>query len=145
MQIVTYKPAHLGRVLPQEAQARITGTFDRETADSLAIAGGAFSAVEAGRIVGCAGIVPLWPGVGHAWAVLSDTALAHPVALTRTVQRELARIEAEQNLRRVQATVAEDHVAGRRWLAWLGFEVEGLMRNYGHGGTGDFWLYGRAA
>lgn len=145
MNIVPYKPAHLGRVVPQAVQAGIAGRLDRATADSLAFADCAFSAVAAGRIVGCAGIVPLWPGVGHAWAVLSDTALAEPLTLTRAVQRALARIEAAQGLRRIQATVAEEHVAGRRWLAWLGFEVEGLMRNYGPQGTGDFWLYGRAA
>jgi hypothetical protein len=145
MQIIAYKPAHLARIAPQGAQAGIAGNLDRETAVSLAIDGSAFSAVEAGRIVGCAGIVPLWPGVGHAWAVLSDAALAHPVTLTRTVQRELSRIEAALDLRRVQATVAEEHIAGRRWLAWLGFEVEGLMCNYGPGGVGDYWLYGRPA
>lgn len=145
MQIVPYKPAHLERVSAQQAQAGVVGCIDRETADGLAIQGFAFSAVAAGRIVGCAGIVPLWPGVGQAWAVLSDIALAHPITLTRTIQREMARIEAMHGLHRIQATVAEEHVAGRRWLAWLGFEVEGLMCNYGPGGAGDFWLYGRVA
>lgn len=145
MQIVPYKPAHLERVPPQSAQAGVVGRLDRETAESLAIPGFAFSAATDGCIVGCAGIMPLWPGVGHAWAVLSEVALAHPVTLTRAVQRELARIERDHGLHRVQATVGETHVAGRRWLAWLGFEVEGLMRNYGPDGEGDYWLYGRAA
>jgi hypothetical protein len=145
MHIIPFKPAHLSRVAPQRAQEGVAGAIDRATADSLALSELAFSAAEAGRIVGCAGIVPLWPGVGQAWAVLSDAALSHPVILTRAVQRELAHIETKLALRRVQATVAEDHVEGRRWLAWLGFEVEGLMRNYGPGGNGDYWLYGRAA
>jgi len=145
MQIISYKPAHLALVAPQGAQASVVGSIDRATADSLALSGLAFSAVQDARIVGCAGIVPLWPGVGQAWAVLSDEVLAQPVALTRAVQRELARIETEHGLRRVQATVAEAHFSGRRWLAWLGFEVEGLMRNYGPEGAGDYWLYGRAA
>lgn len=145
MQIVPYKPAHLDRVPPQWIQAGTAGLIDRATAESLAIPGMAFSAVSCGCIVGCAGIVPLWPGVGQAWAVLSDTALAHPVTLTRAVEREMRRIESDHGLHRIQATVAETHVSGRRWLAWLGFELEGLMRNYGHGGAGDFWMYGRAA
>lgn len=145
MQVIRFKPAHLARVVPQPAQGSVAGRLGREIADSLALEGLAFSATLNGRIIGCAGIVPLWPGVGHAWAVLSDAVLAYPVALTRTADREMTRIECRLGLRRVQATVAEDHVAGRRWLAWLGFEVEGLMRNYGPDGTGDYWLYGRAA
>jgi RimJ/RimL family protein N-acetyltransferase len=144
MQIVAYAPDHLARVIPQCAQGG-TGLFDRATAESLAVADFAFSAVADGRIVGCAGVMPLWPGVGHAWAVLSDAALARPITLTRAVQRELTRIEIVLGLQRLQATVADGHVAGRRWLAWLGFEVEGLMCNYGPGGVGDYWLYGRAA
>ena len=145
MQIVPNKPAHLLRVVPQGAQHGVSGELDRETAKSLAYDGLAFTAVECGRVIGCAGIVPMWSGVGQAWAVLSDVALAHPIALTRAVERALARIEAEQGFRRVQASVAENHTDGRRWLAWLGFELEGMMCNYGPQGSGDYWLYGRAA
>ncbi len=145
MKIIPFEAAHLSCVAPQGAQRGVSEKLSPATADSLALADLAFSAVQEGYVVGCAGIVPLWPGVGQAWAVLSDTALSHPVILTRAAMRELQRIEEQLGLHRVQATVAEDHIEGRRWLAWLGFEVEGLMRNYGPEGEGDFWLYGRAA
>lgn len=145
MRIIPFKPPHLSQVSPQAVQGTGRHDFDKETADGLALPGLAFSATSEGAIVGCAGIVPLWPGVAHAWAVLSDSALAEPVTLTRAVLRELARIECKCELHRIQATVADGHIAGRQWLAWLGFEAEGLMPNYGPGGCGDYWLYGRAS
>src|SRR3546814_10880985 len=79
------------------------------------------------RILGCAGVVPLWPGVAQAWAVLSDAALAEPVTLTRAVDRELRGIAESLCRRRIQAKVAERHHDGARWHAFLGFEIEGQI------------------
>ena len=103
----------------------------------------AFTAVDGVDVLGCAGVVTLWPGVGQAWAIFSDRLLAQPTSLTRGTARALDRIAAAQDLRRVQATVRDGHGAGARWLSFLGFELEGLLVNYGPGGSGDYWMYGR--
>lgn len=143
MKIVPFEPAHLRAVEPQCAQGDFAAYADAVDPALVAVPSMAFTALDGTDVTGCAGVVELWPGVGQAWAVLSERALAEPVALTRCVQRELARISAARGLRRVQATVADGHGAGARWLAFLGFEVEGLLVNYGPGGTGDHWMYGR--
>ncbi|MBO6782241.1 MAG: hypothetical protein JJ899_03070 [Alphaproteobacteria bacterium] len=142
MQIVNFQADHLHAVEPQTAQADVVNYIDAIDRQMLAARGMSFSALADGKIVGCAGVVELWPGVGQAWAVLSREALDEPITLTRAVLRELERIRRERSLHRVQATVADGHGAGARWLAFMGFEVEGLLINYGPGGRGDHWMYG---
>jgi len=145
MKIVPFAPAHLRAVPLQAAQNTLAGYLDVIDTRQLDAPGMAFTALDDDGVAGCGGIVELWPGVGQAWAILSGRALSHPLTLTRTAQRELDRIARRCKLSRVQATVADGHGAGARWLAFLGFEVEGLLVNYGPGGTGDYWIYGRTA
>ena len=143
MQIVPFEPGHLDAIAPQTAQRSVSAYLKAVDRDALDVPSMAFTAVAGDEVLGSGGIVELWPGVGQAWAVLSAGALAEPVTLTRTALRELSRISTERGFGRVQATVADGHGAGARWLAFLGFEVEGLLVNYGPGGTGDYWIYGR--
>tara|TARA_R110002110_G_scaffold376568_2_gene586656 strand:- start:167386 stop:167835 length:450 start_codon:yes stop_codon:yes gene_type:complete len=147
MQIIPFEPPHLRAVAPQCAQSDFTAYVETLDMHALVQRDAAFTAIddaEGGRaVLGCAGVVTLWPGVGQAWAIFSDRLLGHPVALTRATGRALDRISATQDLRRVQATVRDGHGAGARWLSFLGFELEGLLVNYGPGGSGDYWMYGR--
>ena len=143
MQIIPFEPPHLRAVAPQCAQAEHTAYVETLEMAALVQPGAAFTAKEDGMVLGCAGVVPLWPGVGQAWAVFSDDLLEHPVALTRSSERALERIAAAYDMRRIQATVRDGHGRGARWLSFLGFELEGLLVNYGPGGAGDYWMYGR--
>lgn len=143
MKIVPFEPSHLPAVMPQCAQSAFRNHADGLDVEALDHPGAAFTGFHEGIVLGCAGVMPMWPGVGQGWAVLSEQMLAQPVSLTRAVQRELDRISVEFGLRRVQATVLDGHDAGARWLAFLGFELEGLLVNYGPGGAGDYWMYGK--
>jgi RimJ/RimL family protein N-acetyltransferase len=103
------------------------------------LAGGlAFTGRIDGRPVACAGIVPSAYGSGAMWAFLAADAGPYMLRLTRAGLRmlEIAR------LRRVEANVPADFVAGCRWLPILGFELEGLMRKYGPDGS-DHYRYAR--
>lgn len=144
MNIVDFEPEHLERVLPQPNQAGFTASMDSIDMALLRRPGLSFSGLSPrGAVLGCAGVVPMWPGVAQAWAVFSEAALREPVTLTRTVMREIEGIAFSLALRRLQATVAEEHREGARWLAFLGFELEGMLVNYGPRGVGDYWMYGR--
>lgn len=143
MQIVPFEPPHLRAVAPQCAQADFAAYVETLDMAALVQPGAAFTAKEGGAVLGCAGVVPLWPGVGQAWAIFSDGLLARPVTLTRSTERALDCIAAANDMRRIQATVRDGHASGARWLSFLGFELEGLLVNYGPGGSGDYWMYGR--
>lgn len=107
----------------------------KRAAASLA-AGPAWTLRRDGRVLGCGGVVLLWPGVGEAWS-LSAAADGAALVMTRAVAAGLAAAEADHGLHRVQASVRRDNGRGRRWLAVLGFEEEGIMRAYGPDGA-DF-------
>lgn len=145
MRIVNFEPRHLRRVAPQPAQAELALYRDwlADRLDPYAIRGCAFTGLIGGRVVGCAGVRPMWAGVGEAWAVFSLEALGRPVSLFRAAARGLAAMEDRQGLRRIQATCHADHDAGARFLRALGFEREGLLRRYGLRGEGNYWLYAR--
>lgn len=145
MEIVPFEPRHLRRVRPQPAQAELALYRDwlADRLDAYALRGCAFTGLVAGRVAACAGVRPLWPGVGEAWAVFSLEALDRRFALFRATARGLATIENRQGLRRVQATCHENHPEAARFLQALGFRREGLLRRYGLCGEGDYWLYAR--
>jgi hypothetical protein len=79
--------------------------------------------------VGCGGVI-VEGDTGHAWACLSDGLRARPMVLHRHVKRVLAQIEREHRLRRIYATVYDDFIRGKRWLARLGFREEETLTDY---------------
>lgn len=87
--------------------------------------GPAFTALVGDRVIGCGGIVVMWPGVGMAWVSVSKDIERHGVWLTRTVKGALRDIVRSLNLHRVEAVVLcnGDH----RWLQAVGFKLENDM------------------
>lgn len=84
------------------------------------------------RILACFGFWPMWPGCVRAWTMLTTEVLERrPKTLHRVIRGELEDFIQKLTLRRVEAVVDHDHEAGHRWIQRLGFEWEGLMRNYG--------------
>lgn len=97
-----------------------------------------------GEILASFGVWPLWPAVGRAWAMLSEEVLRdYPLTLHRSVSQLLPFLEERDEYRRLEATIRQGHSAGHRWIRHLGFRREGLMQNYGIGGTISYHLYAR--
>ena len=90
------------------------------------------------------GIFPRWQAVGYAFAMLSEEAvLHHGLSVTRTTKAALRYAECQLGMRRIEAAVKVGEGAAIRWIEALGFGFEGVMRNFGPGGVGDFGLYAR--
>ena len=95
----------------------------------------AFTALVDGQIAACAGIA-LFPRapVGMAWACLGPLGRQHGLFITRAVRRGLHDLIRRHGLVRVEADCIAQWPAARRWLDFLGFEDEGMMRKRGpHG------------
>lgn len=87
--------------------------------------GPAYTGVAGEVILGCAGVIILWSGVGAAWMVLSDTAALYRIWLTRTVRRAMADVMRAYGLHRLEALVIADSERNQKWIEALGFRPEG--------------------
>ena len=82
-----------------------------------------------GRILFCAGFALLWSGVADFWMVPSTHLKDHPFLFYRIVKRYLKVIPETFKLHRIQTTSYDDPFH-EKWMTKLGFEKEGVMRQY---------------
>lgn len=91
-----------------------------------------------GRIILIGGLIEVAPGRAEAWTIISEHAGVHMVRLSRMVKRYLD----GGPFRRIEANVRSDFAPGIRWANMMGFEMEGLMKQYSPNGA-DHYLYAR--
>ena len=70
----------------------------------------------------------LWPGCGEGWAILTPAATG--LSVVRKFREMFDLILVANNYHRIQAMVRSDFVAGLRFAKWMGFEPEGIMRQF---------------
>ena len=85
----------------------------------------AFTAEADGQILGCAGIVSPWPGVGICWMELAEGMARHRLWMTRITRRVLEDTVRAHGLHRLEAVVLADNERNQRWIEAFGFEQEG--------------------
>lgn len=121
-------------LLTDRAADAIKHLPDREAAFRIYAMGQAWTLRVDDVPVGAAGLLPLWPGVSSAWLLPSAALAQYPKSVAVAVVTHTRELIQSQGLWRVQCTVQADHVLGRRFVEWLGFEPESTMRAYGpHG------------
>jgi len=136
MQIVPFEPLHI-RLLSREIINNDHLIFAKDPdavfdmAQKYADSGLSFTGLDGGRVLGFAGIVEFWKGVGEAWCMLAVDALPKRLAVIRAIYKGLQHIQEDLRLHRVQATVNANNVKSRDLLSWLGFEEEGPLEMYG--------------
>ncbi|MGF1593837.1 MAG: hypothetical protein ACFCUW_11190 [Kiloniellaceae bacterium] len=124
LRVVPFAPAQLADLEPP---VFCRGQL-RDFAAAYRPAGPAFSLVEEGRVLGCAGLV-LEGTRGRAWAFLSESLRQRPFLLHRTVRRALPALARHYDLEIIDAEAHADFAAARQWLERLGFRhVETLPR-----------------
>ena len=94
------------------------------------------------QIVFCGGVVDMRWNRGEAWTLLSSLFYKYPKACVKTIKNELGRIIREFSFERVQAIVEPEDNRAIRFIEYLGFEREGLLRKYLPDGK-DMLMYAR--
>lgn len=139
MNVVPFHADHLYSLRLQDQQLTELCYLERPMLEALQ-GPLSFTGLVDHRPIACAGITPEAFGSGVMWAFLGVDAGPYMLRLTRCGRRMLELAA----LRRVTANTPCDFGPGCRWLALLGFQVEGAMRKYGPDGR-DHFLYARVA
>lgn len=95
--------------------------------------GPAFSAEFEGHILGSAGIIIAWPGLGISWATLTDALMkTWPIWTTRVVKQILRETIRRHGLHRVELSSLSNNPRNIAWAYALGFTPEhnGIARMY---------------
>jgi hypothetical protein len=138
MQIVPYKADHLLQLALQEAQAYMGAWITPEYAESL-VPHPSFTGIDNGVVVGCAGIIEIWPGRATAWALLSPDLNRKMIKVHRSVERFLGMC----GVRRIETSVDAGFEDGHRWIEMLGFKLEAPVMSAYRPDGGDCSLYAR--
>ena len=93
------------------------------------------SVIRNGHLLGSGGIFPVWDGLGEAWVIPSRLVQKHKKMFVKLIRENMARMTDEFQFRRLQATARADAPKSRRFLEFLGFEREGLLKAYGPDGA----------
>jgi RimJ/RimL family protein N-acetyltransferase len=122
-----FEPAHLKDLVLQPAQASAYADFaDKGYGDALA-QHEAYTGFVDGRVVACAGVVPIWRGRGELWALIArDIGKIGMHSLHYSVRIWLSR----SAYRRLEAHCDAAFLQAHRWLRLLDFEYEGPLRAY---------------
>ena len=142
--VAGFEPWHLKALNLRTSDAVALSHVDQE-ADMQSKAsqkGTAFTGFSEGEIIGCAGIIPIWPGVGHAWVTMGTNYKKHRIWVHKNVVNFMDKIIDGMELHRVQANVVCEFIPGVQWLERMGFKLEGKMSKYGPDGE-DHYLYAR--
>lgn len=144
VQIVEFHPKHFEvmEVRPEEKNAIFAlpdayERFERVAASSVQAA----TFIHDGRILFCAGFTILWCGVADFWMVPSVYAKSYPFLFYRIARRYLKVLPQTFRLHRMQTTSYDDPFH-EKWMRKLGFEKEGVMRQYLQNKT-NMVMYGR--
>lgn len=115
--IVPLRPWHLRLIEPQQEQALLAAPqLNERFGEAVLAAGQAWACVDSEQVYAAAGFV-FDEGQAKAWAILSRTAGARMVTITRAARRIIG-----SQAKPVQALVRDGFAEGEKWAAMLGFE-----------------------
>lgn len=100
--------------------------------------GPAYAGICNGTVMAIAGLSKQWEGRAIAWSLLSPNIGHHFIEIHRAVKRALA----QTHMRRIEAHVDPTFASAVRWIQMLGFEREGVMKQFSPDGR-DMDLYAR--
>ena len=100
-----------------------------------------YTMIADGRIISCIGAFPLWDGVWECWQIPSIYVHKYTKDYARTLWGIFDKAAERDNFRRLQTSAPNDELHNR-WMEFIGFECEGLMKGYSRTGV-DYKMWAR--
>lgn len=91
----------------------------------------AVTLTEAGKLYAVFGCVPVWPGVVETFFIPSKDFDKKKVAGIKLVKQNEEIMKRALNVHREQTTCPVTNKVAKRWLEFLGYSQEGIMKEYG--------------
>jgi len=104
--------------------------------------GRGFALIEGGVVYAVAGMAELWDGVVEAWIIPTEAIKEKKMKTSRALWREFHSMSERLKPRRMQTSVRHDFTEAHRLVKFLGFQSEGLMKQYGPDGL-DYVRYAK--
>lgn len=95
-----------------------------------------------GEVMAICGVVIYREGFGEAWVVFSKKVREHMLIVLRTIKNLVEGGIAEHKLYRLQAVVKADWLRAQKFLDFLDFSWEGILRKYGPDQS-NYYMYSR--
>lgn len=127
LKLKTFRAAHVKQLQLSPFQAETLGVLDMryglllEENSRVAV-----SLCEYNRVLGCWGLLPLWSGCSEAWMLVSPEIGFGSLSVVRSIQGILD-VAVEH---RIQTSVLASFDKGQKFIEFLGFQKEGLMKKY---------------
>lgn len=90
-----------------------------------------YTAIEDGKVVTIAGVIPVWQGVAESFLIPSELFQNHKIQCIKYIKLNQEFLRRELKLHRLQTTVPANLFHAIRWLEWLGYERESTLRMWG--------------
>lgn len=134
--VIHFSPEHLDCMQMREHEAKLCE--DREGVAELAKRSVAKTALLDGRIICCWGHVDTYHGTAELWLIPSVYLPKMPLSFYKGVKSHLDAIA--DGFNRVQTHCIHDNLHNR-WMKFLGFTKEGVLKKFWHGA--DYAVWGR--
>jgi len=127
----------------KSVQPDMQGHSDEETAEYVrnqAKCGKTVSVIERGKTIGIFGAVKIWNGLEEAWFLLDEATRRYGISMTKVAKKWIALKFQEDSLNRLQITVRCSDVRAKKWAMCLGFQIDGVMRQFGPDASDYFMM-----
>lgn len=137
-----YEEGDLEKIEPRDMDLKVAGKDYIERIKKSIVRSEVLTAQKDGEILAITGLILIHPGMAEIWSFTGKAADKCKVLFAQLSVMIVGFWIKKYNLHRLQANVYHEHTQSIRWLEWLGFEREGLMRKFGFL-KDDFYLYAR--
>lgn len=134
--LITFKKEHIDCMVMREHEKLLNITLEElkvleET--SIAVTG-----IDDGRIIACGGVIVNRFGSGDIWLIPSIYCKDYSMMFLRNVKKWLIQVQKDLGLSRLQTHTIDDELHAK-WMMFLEFEKEGVMRKSFNGLDYAMW------
>lgn len=132
---IPYKPDHFDLLEIRERELinmSIMGE-GKQRLTVLSQSGNCFTTMYKGKIIGVVGWFEMWPTVCEVFILPTIYIGESSLIFAKAMKNYLHSFEKLKKYKRVQVTAVNDKLHCR-WLSWLEFNKEGILKNYGPNG-----------